>query len=137
MGCDEHLYIEAFVDGAWRPIDPPKPIDTEREEDDSDPIPSWNFGRSYRAYARLAGVRNYNEVAPIAPDRGLPSDMSAPVRTCYENMEPDAHSATWFTLPEIEGEQDRIEELAAEMRRVAMERGVPPEHVRAVVWFDN
>jgi len=61
MGCDIHLYIEHKEPA----------------------ITTWagfggriNPGRYYGLFAKLAGVRNYDEIKPVAEPRGMPDDAS-------------------------------------------------------------
>lgn len=59
MGCDIHCYIEYK-----------KPTDKQARDFGG----RINPGRHYPIFAKLAGVRNYNEVTPIVEPRGMPSD---------------------------------------------------------------
>ncbi len=69
MGCDIHCHIEIKVEGTWHHYSAP------------------NVDRSYRLFARMAGVRNTGGVKPIAPNRGLPArTMSS--GTCSETGSP-------------------------------------------------
>lgn len=62
MGCDIHCYIEyksAGSDSRW--------------QDFGGRI---NPGRNYEIFAKLAGVRNYQELTPVAEPRGFPEDAA-------------------------------------------------------------
>lgn len=85
MGCDMTVAMETMTDnGKWVLVDNEwMPFD-------------W---RSYSLYGWLAGVRNYSDVAPIAPNRGLPIDASHETRETYALC--DAHSVTWVLVSEL------------------------------------
>ena len=58
--------------------------------------------RNYDMFGCLFGVRNYAGFRPIAPDRGLPNDISWYVEKDYKEWYDDgAHSVTWITWKEI------------------------------------
>ncbi|MGW2666244.1 hypothetical protein ACWCW7_35275, partial [Nocardia tengchongensis] len=57
--------------------------------------------RSYGVFGWLGGVRNYSEVPPIAPSRGLPDDVSREVRAEWESWGYDAHSTSWASVEEL------------------------------------
>lgn len=61
MGCDIHCYIEY------------KHPESEIWSDFGGRI---NPGRNYDLFAKLAGVRNYNEKPPAIPPRGMPADAA-------------------------------------------------------------
>ena len=56
MGCDIHCYIEYKPAGS---------------DDWSDFGGRINPGRNYDLFAKLAGIRNYDEITPIAKPRGM------------------------------------------------------------------
>ncbi|MEV1083400.1 hypothetical protein AB0I98_35145 [Streptomyces sp. NPDC050211] len=63
------------------------------------------LGNDYAALACLFGVRNYAGWEPVAPDRGLPTDVSAQVRGDFEHwsaLDAALHGATWVTWRELE-----------------------------------
>lgn len=100
MGCDIHLYVERRVNGVWESadtwtVDPLWP--DERPDVDLDD--QYYLHRNYYLFDILANVRNVLNVAPIAEPKGLPSDISDPVRRVSD--EPDWHSHSWLTLTEI------------------------------------
>lgn len=85
MGCDIHSHAERKVDGKWQAMPGIYPFD-------------W---RDYGIFGFLANVRNYSEVQPIAPPRGLPSDVSAETRKDYEGWDGNAHSSSWLSVDEL------------------------------------
>lgn len=99
MGCDIHLVTQVRRDGKWESA----PIETE----------PFNY-RSYGLFGFLANVRNYSEVPPISPPKGLPDDFDPPVKD-YNQSGPDiyeydswlqrdnvgSHSHSWLTLKEL------------------------------------
>ena len=69
MGCDIHCYVEyknKAID-RWSPFGG-----------------AINPGRNYDIFAKLAGVRNYNGVKPVAERRGMPDDAAYVAR--YANV---------------------------------------------------
>lgn len=82
MGCDIHAHIEVKIRGRWEHYSCPP------------------FIRNYQIFERICGVRG-DEKEAIAPPRGLPHDMSAVTRACYEHEHRDAHSMTWLTREEF------------------------------------
>lgn len=114
MGCDIHVKIEVRNDGvSWEPatgFPGCKPTTVVEHPVDSgrvvprEPIAVYHDDefwdcRSYAMFGVLADVRNYSVVPPLAPRRGLPSDMSATVRSWAEFGE--YHSPTYYILSEL------------------------------------
>jgi hypothetical protein len=89
MGCDIHLHIEVMNNGKWEHWGAPA-------------VP-----RCYALFAKLAGVRNYDdEYTPIAEPRGLPDHLSTLTKVAYEWEKGDAHDISWINRDEI----DQVEE---------------------------
>ncbi len=152
MGCDEHMYVEVLTDTGWKPVNPLLPNDEEQIFDQwgyywsynkswtpksADAI-LWNFGRSYRNYERLAGVRGDVSNA-ISPPRGFPKDASEEVLKDYDRWSMDAHDATYLNSNELskESEDTRIGKLYLQLCIIAEECNVTTDKVRIIVWFDN
>jgi len=57
-------------------------------------------GRNYAWFALLAGVRGHLDPM-IAPDRGLPKDVSPEVLRQSTQIDDDGHSHSWVTLREL------------------------------------
>jgi hypothetical protein len=56
----------------------------------------------YVAFGCLFGVRNWLGFPPVAPERGLPVDVSASVRADYEeSQDPMVHGSTWVSWAEL------------------------------------
>ena len=87
MGCDIHVIAQRRAPDPsnesgliWETLEwpvqrheYPNPMDPDQPYIDCDRHPfDW---RSYWLYGWLADVRNYSDVKPIAPARGLPKDM--------------------------------------------------------------
>lgn len=110
MGCDIHPIIER--------------MDRSRGEDGEVYWERWrnagtpDLGRNYELFAALAGVRNYDGIAPVVEPRGLPGvtgiyeDESgfkgslkdqpcSEFEAYYLRWHGDAHSSSWLTLAEI------------------------------------
>lgn len=161
MGCDIHHVIEAREPGGpWRAVWP-DPV--ERYDDGTGdirlpretPLSLW---RNYTLFAALAGVRNYDDLVPIAKPRGMPEDATELFRELHATYGIDAHSCSWVTLGELEaydwGQPRRPvltmtgamqigtvghwigdgwpERFSAELRRFG-----GPDDVRLVFFFDN
>jgi hypothetical protein len=110
MGYDIHVYVERRItrsDGSqvWISADRWKENEFFYEYPDSEirftrePV---YFGRNYLLFALLAGVRNYGGIEPFSRPKGLPEDLSTMIRERYERCRNDFHSATWYTLDELE-----------------------------------
>lgn len=123
MGCDIHAWIE---------------IDQFGDEKLYWPFASLHFSRDYTLFAYMAGVRNRDNVTPVAPTRGVPSTVSMTVKCDWEDWNGDAHDTSWLSLSEMEKvfEQYPAKELEAvmTMMRVFDSEGWKP---RIVFWFDN
>ena len=64
MGCDIHLHIE---------------VKSKRYKDTNWDSPSFKgefSDRIYGMFAYLGNVRNYKEIVPIVPNRGIPEDLN-------------------------------------------------------------
>lgn len=85
MGCDIHIAVEVSNGVTWK---------TARSVD------MW---RNYRVFSALAGVRNDDNVFPIALPRGLPRDMD---KASHEHLF-SGHSQSWLLLSEIRRYLDR------------------------------
>ena len=85
MGCDIHGHIEVRYRGDNR----------------------WYHSmqiegvRDYEIFARLANVRNYNELEAINP-KGLPSDISWETNEDFFLWKSDAHSCSFVSVQEFE-----------------------------------
>lgn len=84
MGCDIHAHIEILVDGKW------------------EHYAALSLPRNYALFTKLAGVRDVKGITPIAPPRGLPTDITFVTKldllrcgTCY-------HTPSWITAEEAE-----------------------------------
>ncbi len=99
MGCDIHIMAEIKND-KWHNIDSWKYIDESNGKGYWCPEPQIWEGRMYSLFAYLADVRGFG--APIPP-KGLPKDMTAPVRDYWEyGKDGTWHTPTWLTLGELE-----------------------------------
>ncbi|MFE2478922.1 hypothetical protein [Streptomyces sp. NPDC059389] len=146
MGTDIHGLIECRWD-RWLDED-------DRSWHEGIDLDHLYNGRSYRAFGALFGVRNSASFRPLAPDRGLPPDVTQDAREAYEGWSV-THSASWITWAELKAAD--WNEAAADVgngrltRRQAVEdAGWGPvwavmstlaaihgdEGVRLVVWFD-
>ena len=104
MGCDIHLHVERKTEGTWEQVPPPKGwserdlavVDREIESWEGD----WFGDRNYALFAWLADVRNSHGNPPLAPERGLPSDVSAKVKEESDGWD-GGHSHSWFTVAEL------------------------------------
>lgn len=75
----------------------------------------------YAAFGCLFGVRNYAGFPPLAPDRGLPADLSSGMRSQLESGvgAGGLHGATWVSWAEL----------------ASMDRATPPgDHIGRLTW---
>ncbi len=99
MGCDIHLHVEILVNEKWE---------------------HWNhplIQRDYSLFTKMAGVRNYDGITPVALPRGLPADMSVPTKLDADRWEGDAHSGSWLSDIEAGEVQRWYEELHSGLPR--------------------
>lgn len=137
MGCDVHGWFEIKINGTWYAYS------------------QLSFNRNYDLFAKMAGVRNYNGIDPIAPPRGLPADISV-VTAIYAKMwKVDGHSWSWLNAREIkELYQFHVNFSNMPRWKLVEEWGYlfdhewssfidnkcrfePVEDIRMVFWFDN
>lgn len=138
MGCDIHGVVQTrWKDGAaWR----------TRAMIDRD--------RNYLLFSALAGVRGYDDSAPISEPRGLPNDFKPGKRMDEHVLELEGstvniwmgdHSHSWLTLDEIEQwpgwDQNDLrarvgEQWWAWLRWIRLKYGELAD-VRLVFGFDN
>lgn len=83
MGCDIHAHIEIFVNDEWLYYTP------------------VNISRNYEVFAKMVGVRNYENVEPISKPRGLPRDISVMTHLHHNSLNVDVHSESYLTYDEI------------------------------------
>ncbi|MEV2910725.1 hypothetical protein ABNF65_19460, partial [Paenibacillus larvae] len=105
---------------------------------------TYNFvdiQRSYRLYAALADVRNYNRVKPISEPRGLPSDVSAVVKEQSDEWGAYAHHRSYLTVKELSefdwNQKIRFEALwmknsIMNLRKMALQSGGT---VKRMIWI--
>jgi hypothetical protein len=122
MGCDIHLYFEKKYRGKWVHADKIEKVvdrwtDTLGEQHEqtwyrfAGPWDERTYGgRNYDLFAVLANVRNGFRFAgcdtgdafvPIAMPKGLPDDVSGPVKKLERDC-PDWHSHSWLTLRDLQ-----------------------------------
>ena len=88
MGCDIHVYAE--------------------HKKSASAYAKWQFAghmdvpSNYVLFALLAGVRNYHGFMPIAPPRGLPTDVTEEAKAEADSWGSDGHSHSWLTVAEID-----------------------------------
>ncbi|MFF3668813.1 hypothetical protein [Microtetraspora malaysiensis] len=59
-------------------------------------------GRDYAAFGCLFGVRNWLSWTPVAAGRGLPADVSEPIRADYANeLDAALQGCTWVSWAEL------------------------------------
>jgi hypothetical protein len=112
MGCDIHLYVEVKTPEGWRSADKwtTNTEDYDEPHTDVDYDDRFYRDRNYDLFAILAGVRDERGFAgcdtgagfnPIAPERGLPSDVSPNVQKASDQWDCDGHSHSWLTVAEL------------------------------------
>ena len=68
------------------------------------PLSPLYDGGDYTAFGCLFGVRNWLGWEPVAAGRGLPAEVSSPVRADYDaavRMDAAIHGATWVSWAEL------------------------------------
>ena len=98
MECDIHLFVEVNNNGVWESVD-----EWVTEDDYTSVEYEKRFyrGRNYDLFALLADVRNYHDIEPISPLKGLPNDISENVKQICDYWNSDAHSHSFFTLKDL------------------------------------
>lgn len=111
MGCDIHMYTEAYVSvngfQKWVNVDNfrlNKYYGEPREEEYK--ISSIYDDRNYTLFAVLANVRNRSGCKFISIPKGIPENASPTVKKIVERWDLDGHSASWFTLAELKKFRD-------------------------------
>jgi hypothetical protein len=79
---------------------PNEDFDETDKQDLDFTIQSMYIGRNYYLFGILAGVRN-GLITPIAEPKGLPKDVSKPIKELSERWNGDGHSHTWLSLKEL------------------------------------
>lgn len=90
-------------------------------------IGAIEFGNAYDLFGCLFGVRNRAQFRPIAPERGLPDDVSDTIRSLAERWQPDdPFGATWIGWPEIQAIDldEPNEPVDTPVQVIVIERGV-------------
>jgi hypothetical protein len=180
MGCDIHFFIEKYTDEpqksgpiyeeevkeeninellgderkkSWKSIDEWEWHKYPGESDYLSCKSELYSHRNYDVFSTLAyGVRG--DGPSISEPRGLPDDVSCPVKTCSDQWGMDAHSHSYFTLSELIDAYERLkpeldkhykdsywgnpidiikEEIIDKMKLL----GDNTDHIRCVFWFDN
>lgn len=141
MGCDIHLHIEIKTNGAWHHY------------------AALMIERSYALFAKMAGVRTDTPSEAISAPRGIPEDVTEITKYDFTKWEADAHSASWFGIPDIMALEDWLKTESGGMAGKSLEYSIlrtylfgnhfstnvrwPEEKidfvedVRFVFWFDN
>lgn len=112
MGCDIHCFVEKKQNNQWSLIEG---LTYNASGYDSNEPFDW---RSYRIFGFFAGVRNYSDITPLAPRRGMPENLSEELKANHHDWQWDAHSHSWFLLREL---LDCDYEQIVEDRRVSRE----------------
>lgn len=134
MDCDIHAHLEVKLTGKWyyyAPVDIP---------------------RNYHLFARMAGVRSYNQkIMPIALPRGLPDHTTLMTQLHNNDWGVDGHSHSWLNRQELQqiarefnvrkfGDFWGIYLFGNGVLEFQENPGGYPEQledVRLIFWFDN
>jgi hypothetical protein len=122
MGCDIHAYVVAKLPyenetGFWVEGD-------------------FSIDRNYDLFANMAGVRNYDKITPVAPERGIMPDLE--FRPDWFTNQ-DGHSHSWLTFDEFKIAIERSNagtsaQAVLAFMKVYLDAGRDP---RIVFCFDN
>lgn len=151
MGCDIHTYVEKRnkETNQWELVkDDVFSLDNYEKEyfkkEKSSEIFHW---RSYRMFAILNDVRNYDEITPMYDtDRGFPDDVSKDVMGEYDSYY--HHSESYLTAQELIDfdynekaiEYDTYRDCLGDFFFIHLEELKSlgsPDDLRVVFWFDN
>lgn len=83
MGCDIHLHTEVKIDGVWHHYG------------------VGNVNRNYEAFAKMAACGRRSDIAPLAPNRGIPRDATVLTKFDAAHWEGSSHSHSWLNAEEI------------------------------------
>lgn len=135
MGCDIHVHVEVKIDGQWHHME------------------GLHVSRNYDLFSALAGVRGPGP--GVAPDRGIPEDVSALTKMLHNKWAGDAHSESYITSQELKSFLPRVGSykcFSGDDLGYFMGDGFEPfydeprnpndfpkemEDFRLVFWFDN
>jgi hypothetical protein len=109
MGCDIAMYAEVLRHRRWalaEPLERNPAFDPEHPREEPEWKPAEVFGeRNYALFAVVADVCNPTCSAEpfesIAPPRGLPGDLSEPLRIWHAQNDGDTWSESWLLLKEM------------------------------------
>ena len=93
MGCDIHPHFEVKINGEWKYYG------------------EGDFDRNYNLFAKLAGVRNYNEIEKIDDPRGLPEDITEMTKIHNDFWNDNVHSHSWISSEEYVKVFEFIDEM--------------------------
>lgn len=133
MGCDIHAHTEIRYKCDWY----------HYQKHDID--------RDYYLFAIMAGVRNYQDITPVAEPRGLPPNLSVVTLLEANYMGTDGHSHSWLSDWEVRKISQEYQydnpfwDIAVFGHEVYHHEGFGNEYkgssymdaVRLVFWFDN
>ena len=141
MGCDIHVHVEVKIRGEWMHLS------------------AIEMSRNYALFARMADVRNYGDVTPMAPARGLPDDTTFLTKFDSDRWSTDAHSHSHLSAAEMADLSDWWAEFCkaegisgswfedrfgwifnsswSGFTRYPEDRPRGVEDARCVFWFDN
>ncbi|TDQ79534.1 hypothetical protein [Sphingobacterium yanglingense] len=103
MGCDIHIYVEykTRIKDSWNIGDYFIKTENFDSKNGFERI-EIHGNRDYSLFTTLAGVRDYSgRVVPVAEPKGLPSDLSAFVKSEAISYDSDGHTHSWLTLKEL------------------------------------
>lgn len=73
-------------------------------------------------FTLLAGHPSTLGVQPVVPVRGLPDDLSSPIRTLHDRWHGAASEASWVTLDEL---SDTLQQLTTRIAELSTQAGIP------------
>lgn len=183
MGCDIHFFVERYTDEPQQsgPIDKQElrensvnellNINESQREKKWTSIDKWVYndgyegeeywelseeyysGRDYTFFGILAGVRDGKEFM-LEPPRGLPEDVSYPVKLICDSWGVDAHTKHYYVLDEFIEKWNKMKSKVIEFNDeynynsytadsvdnlIEDLKGIDPDpsNIRMVFWFDN
>jgi hypothetical protein len=156
LGFDMHLFVERRDEaGRWQKVGNvftrtrEEPVSWAESDDRQEGYLAWRevievgrdqpwTERNYELFTIL-GLPLRPHVAPIAPLRGLPADVSEEVRERLDDSDDFFVGHSWLTLAELQGYEGSaryparfVRETLPQLRRLG-----PPDDVRVVFAFDH
>jgi hypothetical protein len=127
MGCDIHIIVEKFnkEKNIWESL---------KDKEDTDLVANLD-SRNYILFAKLAGVRNYNDYIPLSEPRGVPKDASKEWKKLLKDWGQDIHSESYYLFSELVYAKGYSKHWDKGLD--ALQEKYPTDTLRLMFGFDN